>query len=140
MFYVMVVLNCLTCRPIRSSCDTLNDFYSLSPNLVGQSVYTEPTDQTVSAGEFAFFACSPPSTLKELPLWVINFENYHYNELPRDHWFNETGLLVLATEDKHHSSYQCNFISVILNADNSTRHESVSLPSNPAILTVMPGI
>ena len=90
-----------------------------------------PSDVTVSNGELALFNCSADS-FQGIPRWQINGVTYHHNELPVDHWFNQSGLVVLADTSKNGWVYKCS-IEWFQNGIKSTT------PSNPATLTVTEG-
>lgn len=85
----------------------------------------------MSNGELAYFACSGDNAL-EIPRWRIDGNVYHHNELPADHWFNQTGLIVFADTSKDGWNYRC-----IL--DQYSNGEKSILISNPVTLTVTEG-
>lgn len=88
----------------------------------------------MNAGEIALFECSGNDTVKGLPQWTINDNTYHHNRLPADHWFNESGLVVLATETKNGSTYRCRFLYYEIYLGSPSY---VDEASPPAVLTVL---
>ena len=90
---------------------------------------------TVSSGELAYFPCSLDGVYG-IPRWKIDNTtmtiSYHHNELPVDHWFNQTGLIVLADPSKNGWTYSCLLVQFINGGD-------IAQQKGPFLLTVTEG-
>ena len=99
------------------------------------SFSTQPEDQTVVVGKFAFFSCSVQGT-KSRPRWKIEFLNgtiitVSENRLPPQHFAKLGGLLLTdVNENFNMTKYSCFFIYV---KDSSL----VILHSSQGLLKVM---
>ena len=68
-----------------------------------------PASASVNEGTVVLFECNYTAG-DIIPTWIINDVPYQLTELPKGHWVNASGLVVLATTDgdvNTTTTYQC---------------------------------